>query len=84
MGDAWEKKFAGDVGNIEIDANGDGQFNLSTDLWTLGTGDDTDVAETVLFFHALSEDFAIECDPSHHPGGHANSKIAGGSFVLEQ
>ena len=82
LGIAWKKKFAGDVGNIAVDKNGEGQYKLTTDLWTLRTGENTDIAKTVLFIHALPEDFATECGSNHHPGGHTNSKIAGGSFKI--
>ncbi|WP_420577145.1 superoxide dismutase family protein [Ekhidna sp.] len=84
MGKLWQKPFAGDVGNIEIDAEGNGSFTLQTDLWSLGTEDDGDISGTVLFIHEQFEDFEYECDPTHDhpPGGHMNPKIAGGTVVL--
>ncbi|WP_436515095.1 superoxide dismutase family protein [Ekhidna sp. To15] len=84
LGEVWAKTFAGDVGNIDIDANGNGTFIIKTDLWSLGTDDDFDISGTVLFIHANSEDFANECDPNHdHNHGHNNVKIAGGTVVLD-
>jgi len=85
LGKFWLKPFAGDVGNIKTDANGDGTFELKTDLWSLGTNDRSDISGTVLFIHANSEDFGNECDPAHDHGhgGHMNPKIAGGTVVLE-
>jgi len=84
LGEFWLKPFAGDVGNIEIDAEGNGQFSLKTDLWSLGTDADSDITGTVLFIHQNFEDFGNECDPAHHhpPGGHMNPKIAGGTVGL--
>lgn len=83
LGEFWLKPFAGDIGNIEIDAEGNGLFKVKTDLWRLGTGDDLDIAGTVLFIHEKFEDFGNECDPSHgHDHGHTNTKIAGGTVVL--
>lgn len=81
----WLKPFAGDIGNIAIDANGNGTFSVQTDLWTLGTNNDFDISGTVLFIHEKYEDFANECDPfhSHPPHGHNNPKIAGGTVVLD-
>ncbi|MEP5610865.1 MAG: superoxide dismutase family protein [Cyclobacteriaceae bacterium] len=83
MGSVWAKPFAGDVGNIEIDENGNGSFTIQTDLWTLGEGEDSDIENTVLFIHQSEEDFLNECDPNHgHTHGHVNAKIAGGTIVL--
>lgn len=83
MGRIWAKPFAGDVGNLDIDADGNGSFTIQTDLWTLGLGEDSDIDDTVLFIHQTSEDFINECDPNHgHNHGHVNSKIAGGAVVL--
>lgn len=84
LGEFWLKPFAGDVGNIEIDTEGNGSFSLKTDLWSLGTDDDLDISGTVLFVHQNFEDFGNECDPAHdHPhGGHTNPKIAGGTVAV--
>ena len=84
MGRLWLRPFAGDVGNIQIDDKGNGEFVLQTDLWSVGTGDETDVIETVLFIHHKSEDFVTECDPNHKHDGmaHTNMKIAGGTVTL--
>lgn len=83
LGQVWAKLKAGDVGNIDIDEDGNGTFTIRTDLWTLGTENDTDISGTVLFIHHMSEDFVTECDPNHdHSHGHTNAKIAGGTVVL--
>ncbi len=85
LGEVWAKTFAGDVGNISTDANGNGTFTLRTDLWSLGTNSETDILGTVLFIHQNFEDFANECDLNHgHDHGHPkNPKIAGGTVILE-
>ncbi len=84
LGEVWAKTFAGDVGNIDIDENGNGTFTLKTDLWSIGTFDEKDILGTVLFVHQNFEDFANECDPNHdHNHGHQNAKIAGGTVILE-
>ena len=83
MGRIWAKPFAGDVGNLDIDGEGNGSFTIQTDLWTLGLGEDSDIENTVLFIHQNSEDFLNECDPNHsHKHGHVNAKIAGGTIIL--
>ena len=85
LGEVWAKTFAGDIGNIEIDAEGNGTFTIKTDFWSLGTDDEKDISGTVLFVHEKFEDFANECDPghSHPPHGHTNAKIAGGTVILD-
>lgn len=83
LGEVWAKPFAGDVGNISVDSEGNGSFTLETDLWTLGQGLDSDIEGTVLFIHEEKENFLNECDPNHqHQHGHTNEKIAGGTVVL--
>lgn len=84
LGRLWLKPFAGDVGNIQIDEDGNGTFTIETNLWSVGTGDDSDILDNVLFIHHKSEDFAKECDPNHthEPGGHTNAKIAGGVITI--
>lgn len=83
LGEVWAKPAAGDVGNIEIDEEGNGTFTLQTDLWTLNQELDSDIENNVLFIHQMEENFAEECDPNHqHQHGHTNAKIAGGVIGL--
>lgn len=83
LGKVWAKPFAGDVGNIDIDEDGNGTFTMETDLWAIGTNDNKDISGTVLYIHHMSEDFIAECDPNHdHDHGHTNMKIAGGTIVF--
>ncbi|WP_420316632.1 superoxide dismutase family protein [Ekhidna sp.] len=84
MGRLWLKPFAGDVGNIQVDEEGNGEFELQTDLWSVGTQDESDILGTILFIHHKSQDFADECDPGHkhEPGAHTNAKIAGGTVTI--
>ncbi|MEQ8905623.1 superoxide dismutase family protein [Ekhidna sp.] len=84
LGNFWLKPFAGDIGNITIDENGNGTFSIQTNLWSLGTDDDSDISGTVIFIHEKYEDFGNECDPNHsHDHEHSNAKIAGGTVVLD-
>lgn len=77
----WAKRYAGDVGNIDIDDEGNGTFIIQTDFWTIGTNDNRDISGTVLYIHHKEEDFIGECDPNHeHNHGHTNAKIAGGTI----
>ena len=81
LGAAWAKPYAGDVGNIRADATGTGYFELSTEFWRLGTGDDFDITGKVLIIHANEEDFAQECFQDHNHA-HNNAKIACGTIEL--
>ena len=84
LGEVWAKPFAGDVGNIDVGADGTGSFTIQTDLWSLGTDEDSDIVGTVLYIHENEEDFLNECDPNHsHNHGHVNAKIAGGTILLD-
>ncbi len=83
LGEPWAKPFAGDVGNVDIDANGNGQLTLHTDLWALNSGDAKDILDKVIIVHQDPEDFLTECDPAHsHDYLHSNLKIGGGSINL--
>ncbi len=81
QGAKWNKPFAGDIGNIEIDENGEGYFKLSTDLWSLNTNKETDVLGTVIFFHENAEFFSASCTNGRVDKIlHANPKIAAGTI----
>ena len=83
LGNFWGRPFIGDVGNVRIDANGDGLFTLRTDLWSINTGDDKDVLNRPIIIHDQPQDFEEECDPNHdHNHLHQNPKIGGGTIVL--
>ncbi|MEP1093666.1 MAG: superoxide dismutase family protein [Cyclobacteriaceae bacterium] len=83
LGELWEKPFAGDIGNVPIDANGNGKLILQTDFWALNSGDEKDILDKILIVHEDPEDFAEECDPAHsHDHLHSNLKIGGGQITL--
>ena len=82
LGLQWRKSYAGDIGNISTDSQGHGYLTLSTDLWTLNTGLDSDILNKVLVIHERAEDFGPECFilTAHDHDG--NSKIACGRIEL--
>ncbi len=82
LGVQWRKSYAGDIGNISTDSKGNGFLRLSTDLWTLNTGLDSDILNKVLVIHERAEDFGPECFilTAHDHDG--NSKIACGRIQL--
>ena len=83
LGQVWAKPFAGDIGNIPIDAEGNGHYIIKTDFWALNSGDEKDILDRVIIVHEDPEDFGQECDPAHdHNHIHNNLKIAGGKIEL--
>ncbi|MEQ9404301.1 MAG: superoxide dismutase family protein [Cyclobacteriaceae bacterium] len=83
LGAAWSKPFAGDIGNVPVDSEGNGSLTIQTDLWALNSGDEKDILNKVIIVHEDPEDFAEECNPAHkHDYLHSNLKIGGGAITL--
>lgn len=83
MGNFWGRPFIGDVGNVRIDANGDGFFTIRTDLWKINSGDEKDIVGLPIIIHDTPQDFEEECDPNHdHTHMHMNPKIGGGTIKV--
>lgn len=57
----------GDIGNIEVGADGKGTFTLTTDLWTIGGSAETDVLGKAIIVHAKADDFTTQ--PTGNAGG---------------
>ena len=62
----------GDIGNVTVGEDGTGSLNLTTDLWTMGTGADNDLVGKAVIVHASPDDFATQ------PTGAAGGRIACG------
>lgn len=65
----------GDLGNITVGEDGTGSFELTTDLWEIGTGSDIDVIGKGIIVHADADDFTSQ------PSGNAGARI--GCGVIE-
>jgi len=50
----------GDIGNIEVGADGKGNFTVTTDLWTIGGAPDTDVIGKAVIIHDKADDFTTQ------------------------
>jgi len=57
----------GDLGNIEVGADGKGSLTLSSDLWSIGGTPDTDVIGRAVIVHAKADDFTTQ--PTGNAGG---------------
>ncbi len=68
-----EGYHAGDIGNFEVDANGMGMVEFSTDEWCIGCGDpQKDIVGKALIIHDGVDDFTSQ------PSGNAGSRVGCG------
>lgn len=66
---------AGDIGNFEVDANGNGMMTFSTDKWCIGCEDSTkNILNHGLIIHAGVDDFKTQ------PTGDAGGRIGCGEI----
>jgi Cu-Zn family superoxide dismutase len=65
----------GDVGNITIGEDGTGTYTMTTDRWSIGTGEANDVIGRAVILHAGVDDFTSQ------PTGAAGGRI--GCGVIE-
>ncbi len=70
-----EESHIGDMGNIVVDAEGNGTLEISLDAWTLGDGAETDVVGHAIIFHADEDDFG-------QPTGNAGDRHGCGVIEL--
>ncbi|AHM63245.1 Cu/Zn superoxide dismutase [Flammeovirgaceae bacterium 311] len=82
LSEAWGRPYLGDVGNIEIGADGSGTLSLRTNLWAIGDGSPLDITGKMIMLHEQPEDFMMECDPNHQNHPHNNPKIACGPIGI--
>jgi Cu-Zn family superoxide dismutase len=63
---------SGDIGNVELDANGSGSYTLATDRWTIGGDENTNILGRAVIVHSGVDDYTSQ------PAGNAGSRIACG------
>ena len=68
----------GDIGNIEVGADGKGEFTMTTDLWTIGGPAETDVLGKGVIIHAKADDFATQ------PTGNAGGRVGCGVVKMAE
>jgi len=71
---AWggEHHHMGDVGNIVVGEDGNGSFQMMSQIWTIGTGEDNDVVGKSVVIHDAVDDFNTQ------PTGDAGGRIGCG------
>jgi len=62
----------GDIGNITLDANGNGHLEMETDKWTIGGDEQTSVLNHSIIVHNGTDDFVSQ------PSGNAGQRIGCG------
>lgn len=62
----------GDIGNVTVDARGNGKLTLTTDLWTIGGPAASDILGKSVIVHAALDDFTTQ------PTGNAGGRIGCG------
>jgi len=72
-----EPYHLGDIGNLEVGEDGKGSLTLTTDLWSIGTGTESDVVGRAVIVHAGVDDFTTK------PTGAAGGRIGCGVIELQ-
>lgn len=63
---------SGDIGNIDLDASGNGSVEVSSDLWSIGGDAKTDVLNKTIIVHSGVDDYTSQ------PSGNSGSRIGCG------
>jgi Cu-Zn family superoxide dismutase len=63
---------SGDIGNVQLDAQGKGTLTLETDLWTLGGSAEKNILDKALIVHGGVDDYTSQ------PSGNAGTRIGCG------
>lgn len=61
----------GDMGNLEVGADGKGSLTYTTDAWAIGTGGENDIVGRAVIIHENTDDFS-------QPTGNAGARIGCG------
>jgi superoxide dismutase, Cu-Zn family len=67
----------GDIGNVSLDARGQGELTLVTDKWSLGSGAQNDIAGRAIIVHTGVDDYTTQ------PTGNAGGRIGCGVINVE-
>lgn len=67
---------SGDIGNVALDAQGKGSITITTDLWSIGGDEKTNIVNKAIIVHGGVDDYTSQ------PAGNAGPRI--GCGVIEQ
>lgn len=68
---------SGDIGNIQLNAEGTGAITVSSDRWTIGGDDKTNILTRAVIVHSGVDDYTTQ------PTGNAGSRIGCGVISAE-
>lgn len=63
---------SGDIGNVQLDAEGKGSLTIETDLWTLGGSEEKNILDKAIIVHGGVDDYTSQ------PAGNAGTRIGCG------
>jgi Cu-Zn family superoxide dismutase len=63
---------SGDIGNVQLDANGNGTIELKTDLWSIGGDSTKNILNKTIIVHAGVDDYTSQ------PSGNSGDRIGCG------
>lgn len=66
---------SGDIGNVTLDATGQGSLEIETDLWSIGGDEKTNILNRSVIVHGGVDDFTTQ------PTGNAGSRIGCGVII---
>ncbi len=66
---------SGDIGNVSLDAAGNGAMEIETDLWSIGGDEKTNILNRSIIVHGGVDDFTTQ------PTGNAGTRIGCGVIV---
>ncbi len=66
---------SGDIGNVSLDASGNGTLEIETDLWSIGGDEKTNILNRSVIVHGGIDDFKTQ------PTGNAGSRIGCGVII---
>jgi|SRR5579875_1045488 len=67
---------SGDIGNVQLDASGKGEMTLTTNLWSIGGNEKTNIVGRAIIVHGGVDDYVSQ------PAGNAGPRI--GCGVIEE
>jgi superoxide dismutase, Cu-Zn family len=67
---------SGDIGNVTLDAKGEGRVSLNSDRWSIGGDEKTNVLNRAIIVHSGIDDFTTQ------PTGNAGSRIGCGLITV--
>lgn len=68
---------SGDIGNVQLDANGKGTMQLETDLWSIGGDAKTNILNKAIVVHGGVDDYTSQ------PAGNSGPRIGCGEIRMQ-